>query len=69
MNDNTILQTSAAARLLGISARAVIDLFEKKKLPGERTACGHRFFRFRDVERLRIERDAARDARGLKQPA
>jgi excisionase family DNA binding protein len=62
MNDAALLETSMAARMLDVSADTVRAWSQQGRLRSVRTAGGTRLFARRDVERLREERDAQRDA-------
>jgi DNA-binding transcriptional MerR regulator len=56
------VETGRAARELRVSAEALRALEARGVIMAERTVGGQRLFRWRDVVRLKAERDAARDA-------
>jgi excisionase family DNA binding protein len=61
--DNDFLMTSDAARELGIAKETVLFWERTGKLPAIRTQNGRRLFRRSDIERLKREREAARNVR------
>jgi excisionase family DNA binding protein len=51
------LRPAQAAELLGLSAAAVRALSEEERLPAFYTPGGHRRYRRRDLDRVRLELD------------
>ena len=59
-----LLNTSDAARFLGVSADWVRDLSNKGRIPAMRTSAGHRLFKRSDLEKLAAERRKSPPQRG-----
>lgn len=58
IQETKTLLCSDAARILNLSVMRIRQLADGGSLPCERTRSGVRLFRFQDVERLRVEREA-----------
>lgn len=58
-----ILGTTEAALMLGMSAENIRLLEKSGRLPAMKTPSGRRIFKLEDVERLRLEREAQRQAK------
>jgi MerR family copper efflux transcriptional regulator len=63
-----LLRTTDVAHRLGVSAVYVRQLADEGTLPAEKTEGGYRIFRAEDVERLAIERQQRKQAKGQSEP-